>query len=166
MFYEALFAIGIRNNPDPKDPIVARMEHGEIGRSLETSPDGAFVKLLILSDFARPIQGWAKFKGEVGDLLQQVEAPPILDFSLWAFLKACVDAERRFNDPGDNKTSDDKTRFFITADFLIAWADIEFEDQEYRLEESAERWRWSVSALDRELATIFIFTFCCWLYSR
>jgi uncharacterized protein (TIGR02594 family) len=120
MFYEALFAIGIRNNPDPKDPIVARMEHGEIGRSLETSPDGAFVKLLILSDFARPIQGWAKFKGEVGDLLQQVEAPPILDFSLWAFLKACVDAERRFNDPGDNKTG-----FFITADFLIAWADIE-----------------------------------------
>ena len=122
MFYEALFPIRIRDTPSLDAPPGApRMENGEIGRSLELSPDGAFVKLLILSEFSHPIEGWVPFKAEgVGDLLQEVQAPPVLDFSLWSFLKACVDAERRVNDPSVNKSG-----FFVTADFLIAWADIE-----------------------------------------
>ena len=116
MYYEALFSLNMHDKPNLDDATrVATMEEGEVGRGLEV--DGNFVNITVISEIPR--QGWVELKDGNDVLLKEVAAPPSIDFGLWAFLKACIDAELRFNQSSTNNTG-----FFITADFLIAWADI------------------------------------------
>lgn len=115
MFYMALDTLNMRDAPRMDGAIVDEMSAAQIGRHLDTSADGAFVELLIVG--AVPDRrGWVR----LGALLKPIEAPQRTDFSMFAFLKACIDAERLLADPGINSSG-----FFVVADFLIALADIE-----------------------------------------
>src|SRR5271165_6485024 len=127
MFYKALRPVIIMHqHPNASSPQAGNMFQDEIGRQEvspdgETSGDGTFV-FLVLPNPAPPRQGWVRLKNDQGDeLLKEVaEGPPGTEMEIDAFIKECIIAERRFNDPAVNKTG-----FFIIGDFLIAWADIE-----------------------------------------
>jgi len=117
MFYEALHKLAMREKPDGNR--IAQMLPGEVGRQLDTSADSLWVKVAVFNKFLTPREGWIKLRDDEGELAREAEEPPRPDFDLWAFLKACVDAEILVN--GQDKD----TKFFVVADYLIALADIE-----------------------------------------
>ncbi|MCV0424731.1 MAG: hypothetical protein K5905_04620 [Roseibium sp.] len=120
MFREALHLLTMRNAPDLGADQRAEMLPGEIGRQVDISDDGLFAEVVVLSNFLQPRQGWILLHHEdVGDLTIEVEAPPRADFSVWSFLKACIDTETWINSLNPN------ARFFVLADYLVALASIE-----------------------------------------
>ncbi|TCL72038.1 hypothetical protein [Rhizobium sp. BK251] len=116
MFYKALQFVNMRNGPSLDEAVVTQMLADDVGREIEASADGVWHKLEILG---LERTGWVRIRNDLGDILQEVEAPPRPDFTLWAFLKSCVDAEIWINEQSKEQG------FFVLADYLIAWADIE-----------------------------------------
>ncbi len=119
MFREALHLLLIRDEPAADAATSGEMLPGEIGRQIEISADEQWAKVVILSNFLSVREGWIRLIADIGELTQIVEAPPRPDFSLWAFLKATVDAETWING------LDADARFYVIADYLIALASIE-----------------------------------------
>lgn len=120
MFREALHLLSMRDNPAIDAQSVAEMLPGEIGQQINISNDGLLAEVVVLSNFLQPRQGWILLHhDDFGDLTTEVEAPPRPDFSIWAFLKACIDAEIWVN------ALDPQARFFLVADYLVALASIE-----------------------------------------
>lgn len=122
MYYEFLSLItDLSEEHDLVSPVTGQVQAGAVGAEVDTFEDN-WVQLLVLQDGINPIKGWARKKGDDGkDRLKEVDSPPRLDFSLWAFVKGCVDAEIIVN---ANNGENDNT-FFVTADYLLAWANIE-----------------------------------------
>ena len=123
MFYKvSLFDLNMHKDPKLGSPIVGAILKGEVGRAIEGPQDG-FVMLQAPPNPPR-IPGWVKLENNGDKLLEEVEAPQQEEtqeeIQMDAFIKACILAERRFNDSEVNDTG-----FFIIADYLIAWADIE-----------------------------------------
>jgi uncharacterized protein (TIGR02594 family) len=124
MFYKALDDLAIKEQPDHSHSDVV-MGEGEIGVTIAPSPIDGFVRLTVLGQVGggwipSSRLGWVRLKGDDGPLLKEVAPPPLAQFKLSDFLPACVDAENKFATSADNKTG-----FFVIADFLVAWADIQ-----------------------------------------
>ncbi|MGO8080486.1 hypothetical protein [Rhizobium leguminosarum] len=120
MFYEALHLINMREQPSLDAPVIGEMLTGDIGRQLTASDDGIWHELQILTNFFPPRRGWVRERNDaVGELIREVQAPPRPEFTVWAFLKACVDSEIWIN------SKNNEQGFFVIADYLIAWANIE-----------------------------------------
>ncbi|MER8852874.1 hypothetical protein NKH94_14885 [Mesorhizobium australicum] len=82
--------------------------------------NGNWVHLTIYNPLDEPAVGWARKTGNAGEVrLAEAAAPPRVEFGVWSFIKGCIDAEFWIN--GQDK----KSPFFVTADYLIAWALIE-----------------------------------------
>lgn len=119
MHREALFRLAMRKDPASGSPQESEMLPGEIGRQVELSQDGNWAKMVVYSKLLSPRSGWIILNASVGNTTEEVQAPPRPEFSLWAFLKECIDAEEWIN------KHDPTARFFVIADYLIALAHFE-----------------------------------------
>ena len=122
MFVRALAKLKVREKRDSDQFVV--MQKGQIGSTIQagaTLESIAVDGLVELAVVSTEVRGWVRVKDNNGNfVLETVDAAPLNQFELSDFILSCVDAEIEFN-----KSVDDKTKFFVVADFLIAWADIE-----------------------------------------
>lgn len=118
MYYQFQQPTTLKTKPDlaaEDGPLVNVSEIGFV-----TAEQDNWVQLTVYDKLTDPAIGWARKIGD-GDQVRLVEvaAPPRIEFGIWSFIKGCVDAEFWING------LDPKTPFFVTADYLIAWALIE-----------------------------------------
>ncbi|TSE00213.1 hypothetical protein C1D09_032420 [Mesorhizobium intechi] len=124
MFQEVLQTVFMKQEPSVDSDDGPMVVNGEIGTQIAASPDNQWVQLSVLSQLLVPRLGWMKLvNGDGTPLLKEAEAPPRIEFGVWSFINACIDAEFWINGQGKNSP------FFVAADYLIAWVLIETKNK-------------------------------------
>ena len=121
MFYQLLATVDLAQTPSMDALSAGDVEEGEIG-SLLQDPGNEWIEMRFLTPGMMPVSGWLRKKDDQGnDRIKEVEAPPVPEFSLWAFVKGCIDVEYWINaHPPEGLPS-----VFVAGDYLLAWANIE-----------------------------------------
>ncbi len=134
MYFKLLKFTMLKTGPSlGSDDLNVEIQEDSVGRVINTNGDN-WLEMAFLLDGSKPAQGWLRKKGNDNKpRVEEVDAPPPrAEISEWAFVKSCISAEYWINKPlnDDGTDSDDNNNaFFVAADYLLAWAIIETNNQ-------------------------------------